>query len=306
MQPSNIQVQLPLSENRKKNVKIPQSTIISSFQMLLKGEYNTLFNDADVCISLRKHPKTEHYVCNITSNNYSVDVDLSNEQELTLPNNMQTPSVTRLIRFLKRQQVPEYNQCKHMINNLHIQQTFLTGNTCQQTLNRSNVNKSGVSDIFLKDNASTISKLTDLLNNTQRVSYKHTAKLLALGVLFATTSEHNKSTLFNVSQLNITHNVDDLITNIYNQPVEKHYVTMLLRGNSQNERICRINVNVRIFPPGHEIIEKIESLGTNLNSSIQSGMMILTGVHDNQFAAIYFDTYSNDSNCLNYALNRFF
>ena len=297
MQPHSFNIQILGNNNvASTNINIAESAIISSLQMLLPGEYNILHQDDNSSVSLRMEPNTHKYCCNITGQDFSSDLYLNDETCQNLPERLNSPTVLKLLRFMQKQQVTAYDTCAKKVKGMQLAGGIFP--VLQTSSQHSNV-----SQTFLSDNASTISKLTDLFNKQHRISYKHTAKLLSLGALFASTSQPSRqSCLFNVSQLNITNNVDEITKAIYKHPVQKQHVTLLLRGNSKKDRVKRINLAVRIFEKDDPIIESMNNIATSLNSEIQSGMMVITGVYDNEAATIFLDSHSQTSTTLTLAL----
>ena len=299
MHPQSYNIQI-LGNNKVPSIdiNIKESAIISSLQMLLPGEYSIMHQDDKSSVSLRMEPNTHKYCCNITHQDFSSDLYLNDETLYQkLPVRLSSPTNLKLLRFMQRQQVTDYDTCKKKVKSMQLAGGIFSN--LQAPSQHSNV-----SQTFLSDNACTISKLTDLFKKQHRISYKHTAKLLSLAALFAATSQPSRqSCLFNVSQLNITNNVDEITKEIYKHPVQKQHVTVLLRGNSKEDRVKRINLAVRVFEKEDPIIESMKNIATSLNSEMQSGMMVITGVYDNQAATIFLDTHSQTSTALNLALH---
>jgi hypothetical protein len=66
------------------------------------------------------------------------------------------------------------------------------------------------------------------------------------------------------------------------------YVTLLLKGDTIDERIFRVNLAVRFFPPKDLFTSQMMPTAMALNaSSCQTGVLVLTGVRNNIAAAIY-------------------
>lgn len=299
MQPQSYSLKIRASNQvPENNIDIPESTITSALQMLLPGEYIIMHQDKNSSVSCRMEPNTHKYFCNITYQDFSSDLYLNDETLYEkLHERLDSPSNLRLLRFMQKQQITAYDTCAKNVNVMK-----LAGGKFPNL--QASPGNSHVSQTFLSDNACTISKLTDMFKKQHIISYKHTAKLLSLAAMFAATSQPcRQSCLFNVSQLNITNNVDEITKAIYKQPVQKHHVTVLLRGNSKEDRVNRINLAVRIFEKEDPIIQSMENIATSLNSKIQSGMMVITGVYDNQAATIFLDSYSQTSTALNSALH---
>ena len=75
---------------------------------------------------------------------------------------------------------------------------------------------------------------------------------------------------------------------LYENAPNKHYVTLLLKGDTIEERIFRVNLAVPFFPFNHLFASKMMPTVMVLNaSSCQSGVLVLTGIRNNIAAAIY-------------------
>jgi hypothetical protein len=164
---------------------------------------------------------------------------------------------------------------------------------------------------FKKNNAIVISKLTDMLNlklnKGKNISFEHAANLIWLGSCFCATAPTSKTfNLFNVSQLQMAQMSDYVVESIYERAPEKQHVTMLMRGVDAQDRIMRINLAVRMFASDSEVCRDLMPRVCGLNDSIHSPVMIFTGVHNNQAAAVFLSSETTSSDAHQQAVHAFF
>ncbi len=88
-----------------------------------------------------------------------------------------------------------------------------------------------------------------------------------------------------------------MVESIYEHTPEKQHVTTLMRRTDTEDLIMRINLAVRMFACDSEVCRDLLPKVSGLNANIHSPVMIFTGVHNNQTAAVYLssETTSNDS-----------
>lgn len=82
---------------------------------------------------------------------------------------------------------------------------------------------------------------------------------------------------------------EPMVTSLYeDMEPEKHHVSILLKGDSVQQRVFRINLAVRIFPPQHAFVQQHLQKTLGLNAGMpDSHVMVLSGVRRNVAAAIY-------------------
>jgi hypothetical protein len=163
-----------------------------------------------------------------------------------------------------------------------------------------------VDDTFLLDNATSISKLTDMFNTNLQTSLSfktnekqhsdsrtvfsasYAALQLKLASIFCATALKDYSCMWHVSQNMMSDMSPAMQRSLYDKAPEKNYVTLLLKGDTIDERIYRINLAVRFFPPEHVFTTKLMPEAMSLNASpCKTGVFVLTGVRNNIAAAIY-------------------
>ena len=115
---------------------------------------------------------------------------------------------------------------------------------------------------FLKDNASIISRLTDIFNanQTKKHSYKYTARLAHLGALFcATAPPHSQPICFNVSALSKFTPSHDLLNLMRETPPLKQSLTVLTKGPDKSTRVLRHNLTVRMHARDSEVARQLSA-----------------------------------------------
>ncbi len=219
-----------------------------------------------------------------------------------------------LIDYISAQTLPIYTNC--VLVSRAMKMAFgcipparpLTGSNDHTPSTHS---KTRADDTFVANNTTIISKLVDVLNSnvyesmcsslasqnqgaqkTMVYSASYAARQLLLASIFCATASHEKSSLWHVGQGMMSDMSSDMQTCLYESTEpEKQHVTLLMKGGSERERIMRINVAVRIFGATHELTEKFlrPVMGLNAGSPTTS-VVVLTGVHNNQAAAIYINS----------------
>lgn len=157
-----------------------------------------------------------------------------------------------------------------------------------------------VDHTFMRNNATTISKLSDIINiHTHSLTPastfgpKDTARMLWLATAFCATAEPSKVfSLFNVTQLQMNEMPDHAVERVYEHSPEKHHLSMLLRGENADNRIKRFNLAVRIFPQESEFVRDILPKMIGLNATVYTPALVVTGVRNNQAAAIFLSSDS--------------
>jgi hypothetical protein len=147
-----------------------------------------------------------------------------------------------------------------------------------------------VDDSFLLDNATSISKLTDMFDsNLQRslsekiislrtmsnnsdpkvqtpvFSASYAAVQLKLAAIFCATALQENCCMWHVSQNMMIDMSPQMQKSLYDRAPEKHFVTLLLKGDSIDERIFRVNLAVRFF--NHPFASNMMQTAMAMNAS---------------------------------------
>ena len=222
-------------------------------------------------------------------------------------------SLTQFLQKLTAEILPLYSICvtmssliqksssESLLNLIHAQDSM------KAWRKTANVQMS-LSDQFLQDNANMISQLTDRLNQNidKSLSYKYAAKLIQLGALFCIGAQSGEGTCFHVNEFRSFRPSTKMMQLIRNQVPSKRGVTVLTKGDSQAIRMYRHNLNVRFFSQQSPLTQCISEESMPLNSHIKSDVMIITGVFNNQLAAICLGEQNFTGQQINVFLNNFY
>ena len=162
---------------------------------------------------------------------------------------------------------------------------------------------------FLKDNASIISRLTDIFNThqTKKHSYKYTARLAHLGALFcATAPPHSQATCFNVSALSKFTPSHDLLALMRETPPLKQSLTVLTKGADKNRRILRHNLTVRMYARDSEVARQLSCNNLGMNADVQSDILVVSGPHNEQLSFLFLNNEATTPSTLEQMLARFY
>jgi hypothetical protein len=291
-------------DSNAKVYSISKRNLCSAVQMLQQNECTSILSNSQFSLTLR----------NQGANKFSVTFDTRDSSytaECTphceLSQQFQSSSLPSLLAYLHHQKVPNYNECVLLSGKMQNTFGFLSHNATELSIVPKRID-----DTFLLDNATTISKLTDMFNSklhnslreralmrntsaeqahgaTNVFSASYAALQLKLAAIFCATALKDNSCICHVTQGMISDMSPDMQKSLYEgaEP-DKHYVTLLLKGNSLEERICRINLAVRFFPPTHPFTSNKMQTAMALNASrCHTGVLVLTGVRNNVAAAIY-------------------
>jgi hypothetical protein len=301
---------LPLTSDASGQVyTISKRSLCSAVQMLQQNEFTTLLLDAKVSLILR-NKEANKFTVTCATGNASYSADCTTHHDI-LPPEMQGSSLRSLLRYLHNQIIPNHRQCVLVSSQMQEVFGFISHNISDTSMLQRRVD-----DTFLLDNATTISKLTDMFNcdlerslsesilsrwnmsnnadgkvhnNTTTVfSASYAALQLKLAAIFCATALQENCSMWHVSQNMMSDMSPEMQKSLYDSIPEKHYVTLLLKGDTIDERIFCVNLAVRFFPPKHLFTSKIMRTAMALNaSSCQTGVLVLTGVRNNIAAAIY-------------------
>ena len=316
----------PALNTTKKGVYlISKRALCSAVQMLHSNESTTVLSDENCSLILR----------NIGGNGFSVTCSSRNGSctALCSPELMQSSdlsnaktdsessSLNSLLRYISNQMLPLHSNGVKVSSNMQETFGFITNSI------PASISYRRVDDTFAMDNATIISKLTDILNGNlqsyltkthllqrqawqqqrqgQRATKKifsepshvysasHAALQLQLAAIFCATALQDKTCMWHVSQGMMSDMSPEMMQSIYSAEPEKQHVTVLMKGDTVAERILRINLAVRYFSPEHMFTSTMMPSAMAMNASTCStGVMVMTGVRNNIAAAIYVNSDS--------------
>lgn len=321
------------SQSSCKMLTVPKCILDSGVQMLLANEMVIVAEDNDAKITLQNHGGNDfslevtnfalplHFMARITpsgiccSDNQQIAPNDSkqnapddNKQSRHGTQNMQFGSIAL---YVHKQMIPLYSEC--VLTSRDMQDCF--GQiTYAMRENRSMSQNKKMSDSFMLDNAVSIGMLTDMLNrkwhrNLKQAlhadndkplsvySVEYAARLLFLASVFcATAPPAKKSSLFHVSQTRMTEmpaGMQDLMWSEIKP--ERNGVSLLLKGDSTQQRIMRCNLSVRKVDAQHKFATECmpSVMGMNASGST-TDIVLVTGVMNKNAAAIYIDSDTVD------------
>ena len=213
-------------------------------------------------------------------------------------------SMVQLLTYARRQLLPTYSKASGVAQRMQAE----FGNVA--TLRGGEAYNMRVDEAFMLNNASTVSKLLDMLNSAQcgrRLSAAHASRLAWLAAVFCASAPASKAfSLFNVTQMQMTTMSDYTAERLYEKAPEKQHITLLMRGdNAVDDRIRRFNVAVRMFPADSEFAKELMPQMVGLNASIYSPLMLVAGVSNNQAAAIFLSSDSLSPHAHGQAMHTF-
>lgn len=294
--------------------EIDKMMLCTAAQMLQTHEFTNLLNNKHIVLKITNH----------------------GDNCFSLNSSLLAYNTDALLTYLNQQRIPYFTRCVEVSKKTQHHFGFLPFKT---NISQTNETKSFIDDAFLSDNATTISKLTDMLNENLKTnlyrganiaggahktnktntthtteqptlvySHSHAAKQLRLAATFCSTAWEDQACMWHISQGMISDFNKEAQTKLYDgvEP-EKHHVTILLKGNTVEERIMRINLAVRIFPKDHIFTKQIMPTMMPINSSsCHTSVMVLTGVNSQVAAAMYVNSESTANNNMNnIALNAY-
>jgi hypothetical protein len=95
------------------------------------------------------------------------------------------------------------------------------------------------------------------------------------------------------------------VEHLYERSPEKHHLTVLMRGENADDRIRRFNVVVRMFPADSEFVKDLLPKIIGLNATIYSPVMVVSGVRNNQAAAIFLSSETLNTHSHSSAMRTF-
>jgi hypothetical protein len=192
---------------KQRSFKISKQTLCSAIQMLQNNEFTTLASNKKTSVEL-KNTGSNTYVIACRSPNANYNTPCAPNVMLTT----NASSLQTLPRYLYNQILPSYDNCVKVSGQMQDIFGFITHKTTQQSSTQTRTD-----DSFLTDNATSISKLTDIFNNfntnnmstndskSQRKSQKlfsasYCALQLKLAAIFCATATKDKSSMWHVTQ----------------------------------------------------------------------------------------------------------
>lgn len=205
-------------------------------------------------------------------------------------------SVLTLLAHIREQLIPMYDTCCRVSARMQGAFGSIALDPC------AGIEHKRLDEAFTKNNASVISRVTDIFNSSlgaherKLYNFQYAARLVWLGSTFCATAAAAKNfSLFHASQLQVADMSEHMVEALYAKEPEKQHVTTLMRGADAASRISRFNVAVRFFPPDSEMVRELLPQVVGLNTRIASGVVIFTGVRNNQGAAVYLSSDTRDS-----------
>jgi hypothetical protein len=304
----NFQLKVYSTQGEEETLQLCKRNLCSCVQMLQKNEFSTILRTSKYCINIR----------NIQGNQFLVELSTPIENHLCCLSTQNTtpelPSSTlpALLKYLQNQILPQHKHCVFVSGQMQEVFGFVTNKISDNLILPRRID-----DNFLLDNSTHISKLTDMLNcnlpshmpdsilccklasaseqmmklgNNMRpvITSAYAALQLKLAAIFCATALKDISCMWHVSQNMMSDMSAEMLKVLYEKPPEKNFLTLLLKGDSADERIYRINLSVRYFPVDHQFTTTIMPTVMALNASnSKTGVLVLTGVQNNIAAAIY-------------------
>ena len=219
------------------------------------------------------------------------------------PSSKMHSSIQKFCVFVQQQLLPNYMTALCLSTQLQNLQCF----PLQDLPELKRINPT-----FVQNNKGVISKVTDLLNSNfenhnQAYSFQYAARLIWLASGFCATAPVSKIfNLFHVSQMQVDKMSEQMVERVYEADPEKQHVTTLLRGNDKNDRIMRFNLAVRIFTQDSELTRELISTSGGLNKTFLSPVIIMTGICNNQAAAVYVSSDSLHSSMHKRAVSAYY
>lgn len=268
--------------------QISKYTVGCAMQMLQPAEFTNVVTDNNCIVTITNKGANAFLIT--CSSRWGCLQHLCTQQTNVDSDKVHT-CMHSLIECMQDNMLPLHRSCVSLSN--HMQTTF--GYLCYNT---APLRKSArAQSSFYASNATTISKLTDILNNLHVPSNQHrptlgasyACRFLQLGAIFCATANSDSTSLFHVGQSMMSDMHEPMVTSLYeDMEPEKHHVSILLKGDSVQQRVFRINLAVRIFPPQHAFVQQHLQKTLGLNAGMpDSHVMVLSGVRRNVAAAIY-------------------
>ena len=282
---------VPARQDTERSYEIDKKILCTTAQMLQENECTNIQLDNNTFLKIR-HTGQNNFSIQCTSSAYNTD---------------------HILKYMMEQRIQFHKKATEISTKLQDHLGFFSVHMPLQN----KYMRRRVSDTFLADNATVISKLTDFMNinlqskispacllsnqNETSFVYSHNycAQLLRNAAIFCATALKDKACMCHISQGAISDFPKEAQTSLYEgMEPEKQHVTLLLKGNSLQERIMRINLAVRIFPKDHIFTSNILPMPMN-SCPCTTSVMLLSGVNSQVAAAIYTNAQSTSNTCMN-------
>lgn len=270
--------------------EINKKTLCSTMQMLQKRECSSILTHKNCSINI-SNQGANAFLITCVSRNGTLQALCTQQTKIAGNDSVIPVPLHPLVLYMQQQMIPLFKDCVQVSSLM--QDTF---GYLSYTSDLSSNTSRNVDATFTSNNATTVSKLTDMFNmhaDKQRIfSAAYAARLLQLAAIFCASAQNEKNSLFHVGQAMISDMSPEMLTSLYDSvEPEKQHVTVLLKGDTPQQRIHRINLAVRIFPAQHEFVSKHLAQVVGLNASLPTtGVMVICGVRDNIAAGIYTNT----------------
>ena len=290
-------------ESEVRKVLVEKNKLVSCLQMLHENETSVLASTKHAFVKIR-HTCNDSFVlafgCVDEASGKTQSHSSQTECETYILQqgiNWLTPaqdahaSMVRLLTYARRQLLPTHSKVLRVAQSMQAE----FGNVA--TLRGGEAFDMRVDEAFMLNNASTVSKLLDMLNSAKcgrRLSVAHASRLAWLAAVFCSAAPASKAfSLFNVTQMQMTTMSDYTTDHLYEQAPKKQHITLLMHSdNAVDDRIRRFNVAVRIFPADSEFVRELMPQMVGLNASVYSPVMVVAGVSNNQTADIFLSSDS--------------
>ena len=273
---------------------LSKDRLVSAVQMLHNNETCVLASNNGVSLWLiNKNGNDFAFVCSHGQNEEQKDVcnwhvSANGKVSAVGIDARHADSISRLLHYTAQQMLPEYRKACDV--SLAFQSVF--GSLVHRVGLES---KRRADDVFVRNNASTISKITDSFNATdsvQKYSASSIAKMAWLAAVFCATAPSSKGSLLHASQLQMSDMPERMAQTLEATAPEKRHITMLMRGESVDDRIRRFNLAVRVFSADSEFCKDLMPALVGLNESILSPVVVVSGVRNRQASAIFLSSHS--------------
>lgn len=276
--------------------RLDQKKLTSCMQMLHDNESSLLAATDNVFVSLKNVGDNEFLLTfgeklgGAQYTNCEARVSIKNAVWRSF-NSQTAPdtSMVDLLTYARFQLLPRYSQAAAVAQTL--QRSF--GSAMARSPEPSD---SRVDDAFMRNNSTVVSKLTDMLNGAccgKQISPSAAARLAWLAAVFCSAAPPSKSfSMFHVTQMQMTDMSDYTVERLYEHAPEKQHLTVLMRGESADDRIRRFNVAVRVFAADSEFAKELLPKIIGLNAAVYSPVMVVAGVRNNQAAAVFLSSDS--------------
>ena len=300
---------------------LSKRSLCSAVQMLHMNESTTLLSNEHCSLTLT-NTGANYFLATCSSYGASTSARVTPESIISTHYSEKIAdhkpsSFDSLLRYIRQQLLPIHSECVKVSSQM--QDTF---GFIPYTMPSVSYRSKRTDDTFVIDNATTISKLTDMLNidlpnrlgayvqrrhgsqrntdlrkTTQQrqpqittvFSAAYAARQLQLAAIFCATASRDRACMWHVGQGMMSDMSTDMQKCLYDSvEPEKHHITILMKGDNTSERLFRINLAVRMFPAEHTFTQNSMPTAMAMNaSSCRTGVMVVTGVHNNIAAVMY-------------------